>query len=163
MNFEDDHDHQLIRDAVRRVCRDFDDTYWRQCDADHRFPWAFYDAMAAAGWVGIAIPEEFDGGGRGITEASIVLEEVAASGAAMNGCSALHLSIFGMNPVVKYGSNEMKRAYLPRVARGELHVAFGVTEPDSGTDTAAISTRATRSGDRSGRTPPTPASPCGSP
>jgi acyl-CoA dehydrogenase len=148
MNFDVDSDHDLIRDAVRAVCRDFDDTYWRRCDTEHRFPWEFYDAMAAGGWVGIAIPEEFGGGGRGITEASIVLEEVAASGAAMNGCSALHLSIFGMNPVVKYGSEAMKNAYLPRVARGDLHVAFGVTEPDSGTDTAAISTRAWRDGDQ---------------
>jgi acyl-CoA dehydrogenase len=147
MNFTVDDDHELIRDAVRGVCRQFDDTYWRRCDAEHRFPWDFYDAMASGGWVGIAIPEEFGGGGRGITEASIVLEEVAASGAAMNGCSALHLSIFGMNPVVKYGSEEMKRAYLPRVARGDLHVAFGVTEPDSGTDTSAISTRAWLDGD----------------
>jgi acyl-CoA dehydrogenase len=147
VNFAIDDDHLLIRDAVRAVCRDFDDTYWRQCDAEHRFPWAFYEAMAAGGWVGIAIPEDFGGGGQGITEASIVLEEIAASGAAMNGCSALHLSIFGMNPVVKFGSDGMKRNYLPRVARGELHVAFGVTEPDSGTDTAAISTRAWREGD----------------
>jgi acyl-CoA dehydrogenase len=147
VNFTVDDDHELIRDAVRGVCRQFDDTYWRGCDAEHRFPWDFYDAMASGGWVGIAIPEMFGGGGRGITEASIVLEEVAASGAAMNGCSALHLSIFGMNPVVKYGSHEMKRTYLPRVARGELHVAFGVTEPDSGTDTSAISTRAWLDGD----------------
>ena len=85
MNFTVEDDHELIRDAVRAVCRDFDDTYWRRCDAEHRFPWDFYDAMAEGGWVGIAIPEEFGGGGRGITEASIVLEEVAASGAAMNG------------------------------------------------------------------------------
>ena len=147
MNFDVDGDDELIREAVRAVCRDFDDTYWRRCDAEHRFPWEFYDAMARGGWVGIAIPEEFGGGGRGITEASIVLEEVAASGAAMNGCSALHLSIFGMNPVVKYGSDAMKRDYLPRVARGDLHVAFGVTEPDSGTDTASISTRAWLDGD----------------
>jgi acyl-CoA dehydrogenase len=147
MNFAIDDDHELIRDAVRAVCRDFDDTYWRRCDAEHRFPWDFYNAMAEGGWVGIAIPENFGGGGRGITEASIVLEEVAASGAAMNGCSALHLSIFGMNPVVKYGSDKMKQSYLPRVARGELHVAFGVTEPDSGTDTASISTRAWIDGD----------------
>jgi acyl-CoA dehydrogenase len=103
--------------------------------------------MAAGGWVGVAIPTEFGGGGAGITEASIVLEEVAASGAAMNGCSALHISIFGMNPVVKHGSDEMKRRYLPRVADGSLHVAFGVTEPDAGTDTSAITTRAVRDGD----------------
>ena len=92
----------------------------------------------------VAIPEEFGGGGAGITEASIVLEEIAASGAAMNGCSAIHLSVFGMNPVVKHGSDWMKATYLPRVATGELHVSFGVTEPDAGTDTTNISTRATK-------------------
>ncbi|MDP1820490.1 MAG: acyl-CoA dehydrogenase family protein [Acidimicrobiales bacterium] len=147
MDFTADPDHEAIRDAVRRVCAPFDDAYWRTCDSEHRFPWEFYTAMAEGGWVGIAIPEELGGGGRGITEASIVLEEVAASGAAMNGCSAIHLSIFGMNPVVKHGSEEMRRTYLPRVAEGELHVAFGVTEPDAGTDTTAITTRAVRDGD----------------
>jgi acyl-CoA dehydrogenase len=147
MDFDTDDDSEAIREAVRRVCRDFDDTYWRDCDDAHRFPWEFYHVMAAGGWVGIAIPQEYGGGGRGITEASIVLEEVAASGAAMNGCSALHLSIFGMNPVVKYGSDEMKAKYLPRVASGDLHVAFGVTEPDSGSDTSSITTRARLDGD----------------
>src|SRR4051794_2379919 len=103
--------------------------------------------MADGGWVGIAIPERYGGGGRGITEASIVLQEVAASGAAMNGCSALHLSIFGMEPVNRHGSEEMRQTYLPRVASGDLHVAFGVTEPDAGTDTTALTTRAVRDGD----------------
>jgi acyl-CoA dehydrogenase len=147
VDFQGDDDHEAIREGVRRVCRDFDDTYWRACDAEHRFPWDFYRAMADGGWIGIAIPEQYGGGGRGITEASIVLEEVAASGAAMNGCSAMHLSVFGMNPVVKYGHDEMKDRYLPRVASGDLHVAFGVTEPDSGTDTASITTRAHLDGD----------------
>ena len=147
MEFAADDDLELIRDGVRKVCNGFDDAYWRGCDEEHRFPWAFYDAMAAGGWIGIAIPEEFGGGGRGITEASVVLEEVAASGAAMNGASAIHLSIFGMNPVVKHGSPAMQAEYLPRVASGELHVAFGVTEPDAGTDTTAITTRAWRDGD----------------
>jgi acyl-CoA dehydrogenase len=147
MDFSENEEHSEIRAAVRRLCRDFGDEYWRSCDEDHRFPWDFYDAMAKSGWVGIAIPEEYGGGGRGITEASIVLEEVAASGAAMNGCSALHLSIFGMNPVVRHGSSEMRSKYLPRVANGDLHVAFGVTEPDSGTDTSAIRTFAERQGD----------------
>jgi acyl-CoA dehydrogenase len=147
MDFEPDPDHEAIREAVRRVCRDFPDPYWRDKDRDHEFPWEFYKAMAAGGWVGIAIPEEYEGGGRGITEASIVLEEVAASGAGMNGASALHLSVFGMNPVVKHGSPEMRAKYLPLVASGDLHVCFGVTEPDAGTDTTAITTRATRDGD----------------
>jgi acyl-CoA dehydrogenase len=147
MDFTVDEDHEAIREGVRRVCRDFPDEYWRQRDESHEFPWDFYRAMADGGWIGIAIPEVYGGGGRGIAEASIVLEEVAASGAAMNGCSAIHLSIFGMHPVVKHGSEGMRQRYLPRVASGELHVAFGVTEPDAGTDTTAITTRATLDGD----------------
>ena len=145
--FAEPEEHTDIRAGVRRVCSKFPDAYWREHDEGHQFPDGFYAAMAEGGWIGIAIPEEYGGGGRGITEASIVLEEVAASGAAMNGCSAIHLSIFEMNPVVKFGSPEMRAAYLPRVATGELHVAFGVTEPDAGTDTTSIKTRAVRHGD----------------
>lgn len=145
--FDDSEEHAAIRRAIRELCRAFPDNYWRDRDVNHEFPTDFYRALAVGGWIGIAIPEEFGGGGRGITEASILLEEVAASGAAMNGCSAIHLSIFGMNPVVKYGSAELKQKYLPRVASGDLHVAFGVTEPDAGTDTTRISTRATRTDD----------------
>ena len=136
--------HTSLREGVQRICADFPDEYWRGCEADHVFPWAFYKAFADAGWVGIAIPERYGGGGAGITEASILLEEIAASGACLNGCSAIHLSVFGMNPVVKHGSEWMKRTYLPRVAAGELHISFGVTEPDAGTDTTNISTRATK-------------------
>jgi acyl-CoA dehydrogenase len=142
MDFTPDADHDAIRDGIRRVCADFPDEYWRRCDEKHAFPEDFYRAMAAGGWIGIAIPERYGGGGRGVTEASIVLEEVAASGAAMNGCSAIHLSIFGMGPVIAHGSEEMKRRVLPAVSSGELQVAFGVTEPDAGTDTTAITTRA---------------------
>ncbi len=142
MNFERNPDHEAIREGVRRICADFPDTYWADKDENHEFPWEFYKAMAEGGWVGICIPEEYGGGGQGITEATIVLEEVAKSGAGMNGCSAIHLSIFGMNPVVRYGSEEQKRKYLPAVAEGTLHVAFGVTEPDAGTDTTSITTRA---------------------
>lgn len=147
MDFETTDEHQLIRDAIRKICMDFPDDYWLKCDNEHQFPWDFYNVLAEAGWIGVAIPEAYGGSGRGITEASIVLEEVAASGAAMNGCSGIHLSIFGMHPVVKYGSEEMKQKYLPRVANGDLHVAFGVTEPDAGTDTTSIKTTARRDGD----------------
>ena len=147
MDFQTNSEHDLIRDAIQKICADFPDEYWSECDESHRFPWDFYNALAKGGWIGIAIPEQYGGSGRGITEASIVLEEVAASGAAMNGCSGIHLSIFGMQPVVKYGSEEMKQKYLPRVANGDLHVAFGVTEPDAGTDTTSITTRARRVGD----------------
>jgi acyl-CoA dehydrogenase len=148
MDFQTTDEHRLIRDAVGKICADYPDEYWAEKDAGHEFPWEFYNAMAEAGWIGIAIPEAYGGSGRGITEASIVLEEVAASGAAMNGATALHLSVFGMHPVVNHGDEDLKQRYLPRVARGELHVAFGVTEPDAGTDTTAIDTFARREGDR---------------
>jgi acyl-CoA dehydrogenase len=144
----DTDDQRAIREAVAKVCARFDDDYWAAHDRDHEFPWEFYEAMAAGGWIGIAIPEEFGGGGMGIAEAAIVLEEVAASGACMNGASAIHLSIFGMHPVVVHGPEELRRRYLPRVAAGELHVAFGVTEPDAGLDTTSIRTQAVRDGDR---------------
>ena len=124
MDFTEDPDHGAIRAAVREVCARFPDEYWAERDQSHTFPWEFYAAMAKGGWIGIAIPAEYGGGGRGITEASIVLEEVAASGACMNGASSIHLSIFGMYPVVRHGSAELRQRYLPRVATGDLHVAF---------------------------------------
>ena len=146
MDFSENPDHLVIREAVREICAGFPDEYWAELDQSHTFPWEFYQAMADGGWIGVAIPAEFGGGGGGITEASIVLEEVAASGACMNGASSIHLSIFGMHPVVRYGSGELKRKYLPRVAAGDLHVAFGVTEPDAGLDITAIRTKAERDG-----------------
>ena len=142
MDFSENPDHIAIAEAVRALCAGFPDEYWRRCEAAHEFPWDFYRAMAAGGCVGIALPEKYGGGGQGIQEASIVLREVAASGAAMNGCSALHLTIFGLNPVVVFGSEKLKQAFLPRAAAGELHVAFGVTEVDAGTDTSRVATRA---------------------
>ena len=141
-----DDDQRLIAEAVRGVCSAFDDDYWAHCDHEHEFPWDFYPRMAEGGWVGIALPEEYGGGGRGITDAAVVLHEVAASGAAMNGCSALHLTVFGLNPVVKFGNDRLKAEFLPRAAVGDLHVAFGVTEPDAGTDTGRITTRAEADG-----------------
>jgi len=147
MDFAANPDHESIREGIRRICADFPDEYWAEKDAAHEFPWDFYTALAEGGWVGIATPEAFGGGGMGITEASIMLEEIAASGAAMNGCSAVHLSVFGMEPVRRHGSAELAGEVLPRVATGDLHVAFGVTEPDAGTDTTSIRTRAVRDGD----------------
>ena len=147
MDFSESEDHRLVREAVRDLCGRFDDGYWAECDRTHAFPWAFYDAMAAGGWVGIAIPEEYGGGGQGIDAASIVLEEVAASGAVMNGASAVHMSIFGMHPVIVHGSEELKQRTLPRIVDGDLHVCFGVTEPGAGLDTSRITTFAERDGD----------------
>lgn len=137
----------LIRTQARELAAKFGDDYWRERDQAHEFPWAFYDAFAAAGWLGIIIPPEYGGSGLGITEASLLLEEVAASGAAMNGATALHLTIFGLNPVIRHGSHELKQRVLPAAASGELHVAFSVTEPDAGSDTPSITTTARRDGD----------------
>jgi len=147
MDFQLTDEQELIKESVAKLCTDFPDEYWAQKDKDHEFPWDFYNAMAEAGWIGIAIPEAYGGSGQCITEASLVLEQVASSGAAMNGATPLHLSIFGMHPVVKYGDESMKQKYLPGVASGDLHVAFGVTEPDAGTDTTSITTAARQEGD----------------
>lgn len=136
-----------IRAAIADLCTAFPDEYWLEHDRSHTFPWEFYNTFAEAGWMGVAIPERFGGGGLGIAAAAAILEEVAASGAGMNGASAVHLSIFGMQPVVLHGSEEMRAKYLPSIVDGSLHVAFGVTEPDAGTDTTHITTRAVRDGD----------------
>ncbi len=146
MDFAPNEDHAAIVEAVDRLCSQFDDAYWSACDIEHRFPWEFYDEMAKGGWVGIAIPERYGGGGTGITEAALVLNRVAASGAAMNGSTAVHLTMFGLNPVVKFGNDQLKNTFLPRAAAGDLHVASGVTEPDAGTDTSRIATRAVDDG-----------------
>ena len=146
MDFAPNPDHEAIVEAVDNVCSQFDDNYWSDCDEQHQFPWDFYRQMADGGWIGIAIPEQYGGGGQGITEAALVLNRVAASGAAMNGSSALHLTMFGLNPVVKFGNEKLKETFLPRAATGDLHVAFGVTEPDAGTDTSRITTRAVEDG-----------------
>jgi acyl-CoA dehydrogenase len=140
-------DQEAIRRSVRELAGRFDDDYWADLDERHEFPWAFYTAFAEAGWLGIAIPEPYGGSGLGVQEAALLVEEIAASGAGMNGCSALHLTIFGLNTLVKHGSEELRRAVLPRAADGSLHVCFGVTEPDAGTDTTRIATIARRDGD----------------
>lgn len=147
MDFAESPEQQLIRESVRRLCRDFPDAYWEACDREQRYPREFYAVVAQAGWIGTAIPEAYGGAGKGIQEAAIVLEEIAASGAAMNGATPIHLSMFGMHPVVRHGSEAMRQKYLPAVARGELQVAFGVTEPDAGSDTTAIRTTARRNSD----------------
>ena len=140
MDFELSEDQQTIRAAVAELAGKFDDHYWMTKDQRHEFPTEFYDAFAEGGWLGITTPEEYGGHGFGITEASLLLEEVAASGAGMNGASSMHMSIFGMHPVIVHGSEELKARTLPRIVTGELHVCFGVTEPGAGLDTTRITT-----------------------
>jgi acyl-CoA dehydrogenase len=147
VDFDLTEQQEALRGQVRELASRFGDEYWAERDERHEFPWEFYNAFAEGGWLGIAIPEEYGGSGLGVLEASLLLEEVAASGAAMNGCSAMHLTIFGLNPVVKHGSEALRREVLPAAAAGSLHVCFGVTEPNAGTDTSRISTFARREGE----------------
>lgn len=144
MNFELSEEQEMLRAGARQLARSFSDEYWAERDQNNEFPWEFYNAFAEAGWLGISIPEEYGGGGLGIFEAALLLEEIAASGAGMNGCSTMHLTIFGLNTIVKHGSAEMRQEILPSAADGSLHVCFAVTEPDAGTDTTRISTFARR-------------------
>ncbi|MDO8944700.1 MAG: acyl-CoA dehydrogenase family protein [Desulfobacterales bacterium] len=140
-------EHDEIADAVRRLMTRFPDDYWAERDQTHTFPTEFYDAFAEAGYLGILIPPEYGGSGLGLTETAVALGEVSGSGGGLGAATAVHLSIFGMTPVVKFGSEEMKRKYLPAVVKGDLHVCFGVTEPDAGSDTTRITTSAVRDGD----------------
>jgi len=146
VDFELSEDQATIRRAVAELAAKFDDQYWMEKDAAHEFPTEFYKAFADGGWLGITTPEQYGGHGFGITEAALLLEEVSASGAGMNGASSMHLSIFGMHPVIVHGSEELKRQNLPRIADGDLHVCFGVTEPGAGLDTTRITTFARRDG-----------------
>ncbi len=146
MDFELSTAQREIVAGVRALCARFPDAYWRERDARHEFPHDFYRAFADAGYLGIAIPEQFGGSGLGITEAALVMREAAYAGA-MNAASAVHLSIFGLMPVVVHGSEDLKRRFLPAVARGEIHVSFAVTEPDAGNDITHIKTFARRDGD----------------
>ena len=135
-------DLELIRDTVRELARKFDWGYWRQKDKDHEYPWEFVKAFAAGGWLGAMIPEEYGGLGLGLTEAGVMMGEIAGSGAGMSGGSAIHFYLFPPSPIVRHGSEKMKKEWLPKVARGEILMAFGVTEPTAGVDTSRIKTRA---------------------
>jgi acyl-CoA dehydrogenase len=147
VDFELTDDQKAIREGVAGLLRRFDDHYWMEKDRDHEFPTDFYKAVADGGWLGITVPEEYGGHGLGITEASLLLEEVARSGGGMNAASSIHMSIFGMHPVAVHGSEELKRRTLPRIATGDLQVCFGVTEPGAGLDTTSLTTFAERDGD----------------
>jgi acyl-CoA dehydrogenase len=137
---------QEIREAVLKVCARFGDDYWLERDREGGFPLEFHRAFAEAGWLGIAMPEAYGGSGLGITEAAVMLQAVAESGAAFSGASALHMNIFGLNPVVVFGTEEQKQRFLPPLIRGEEKACFAVTEPDAGLDTTRLKTRAVRDG-----------------
>src|SRR5437879_3716170 len=111
MDFTPDPIHQDIRQAVRQVCAAFPDEYWMRHDQSEEFPWDFYHAIAEGGWLGMTVPAQYGGAGLGVLEAAIVEQEIAASGAGMNGCSAVHLGIFGFEPIIKHGSDDLKQRF----------------------------------------------------
>jgi acyl-CoA dehydrogenase len=135
-----------IREAVARLCQRFGDDYWLKKDSEGGFPHEFHKAMAEAGWLGVAMPEAYGGSGLGITEAALVMQAVAQSGAGFSGASAVHMNIFGLHPVVVFGSDEQKRRFLPPLIAGKEKACFAVTEPDVGLDTTRLKTRAVREG-----------------
>lgn len=147
MDFSIPEERTTILNAVDVLLKDFPDEYWADKDEKHEFPWEFYNAFAANGYLGIAMPEAYGGSGLTLTDAALVLQRVAGSGACHAGVTAVHISIFGMTPVVKFGTEAMRQKYLPPLIKGDLHVCFGVTEPDAGTDTTKIKTAAVRDSD----------------
>ena len=137
--------HSELRVAIRNLCRRFPDEYWRTVDKNREYPEAFVKALTDAGWLAALIPEDYGGSGLGITEASVILEEVNHCGGNAGAC---HAQMYIMGTLLRHSSDEQKRQYLPRIASGELRLqAFGVTEPSTGSDTTKLKTTAVRRGD----------------
>ena len=139
-------DYPEIRDAVRALCSQFPDEYHRRIDAERAYPEDFVEALTRAGWMAALIPEEYGGSGLGLTEASVIMEEINRSGGNSGAC---HGQMYNMNTLIRHGSEDQRRRYLPRIASGELRLqSMGVTEPTTGTDTTQLKTTAVRKGDR---------------
>ncbi len=148
MDFAFTDQQELIRKEVAALARTFSLDYWLEKDRKAEYPVEFVHAFAKNGWLGIIVPEEYGGSGLGVTEASILLHEICAAGAGTSGASPIHFYVFPPMPLIKHGSEALKRKYLPRIATGEIVMSFGVTEADAGTDTSRIQTRAEKRGDR---------------
>ncbi|PCI70168.1 MAG: acyl-CoA dehydrogenase [Piscirickettsiaceae bacterium] len=148
MNFNYSEEQQAIRDSILKLCAPFDDAYWLKRDTHGGFPHDFYTAIADGGWMGICIPEAYGGSGLGIAEAAIMASTIAESGAGMSGASAVHINIFGLNPVVVYGNEEQKQRMLRPMAEGKEKACFAVTEPNTGLNTTQLKTLAVRKGDK---------------
>jgi acyl-CoA dehydrogenase len=148
MTYQMTQDQQGIRDAILRICAEFDDEFWLKRDREGGFPHELHQKLARDGWLGIAIPEEYGGAGLGIVDAAIMMQAIAESGGGNSAASAVHMNIFGLNPVVKFGTDDQKKKYLPPLVAGEQRACFGVTEPTTGLDTTKLKTRAVRQGDR---------------
>lgn len=148
MDFALSEQQDAIRAAILGLCAGFDDAYWTERDRNGGFPAEFHAALARDGWLGICIPEAYGGSGLGILEAALMMGAIAESGAGMSGASAVHMNIFGLNPVVVFGTEAQKRRMLPPLIAGDDKACFAVTEPDTGLDTTRLKTRAERRGDR---------------
>ena len=148
MDFALTENQEAIKDAVQKTCSDFDDAYWLTKDREGGFPHDFHKAMADAGWLGICIPEKFGGSGLGVAEASIMMRTIAESGAGMSGASAVHINVFGLNPVVVFGTDEQRQRMLPPMIDGREKACFAVTEPNTGLNTTQLKTRAVARNDR---------------
>ena len=133
-----------IKDAIEKICSKYDDHYWLKVDETGKFPDAFVDDIAAGGWLGVAMPESVGGAGLGLTEAALMMQTVAASGAGFSGASAIHLNIFGLMPIVKFGTEAQQQMFLPPAMNGKEKACFAVTEPNSGLDTSSLETKAER-------------------
>ncbi|WP_348675559.1 acyl-CoA dehydrogenase family protein, partial [uncultured Abyssibacter sp.] len=144
MDFALSDDQQNIRDAILKLCSGFSADYWLERDRSGEFPQEFFNALVEGGWLGIAMPTEYGGSGLGITEAAVMMQAIAESGAGMTGASSVHIPVFSVQPVVLFGTEEQKSRILPRVVTGEDRVCFGVTEPNAGLNTTEIKTRAER-------------------
>jgi acyl-CoA dehydrogenase len=140
-------EQEAIREGVAKVCAKYGEDYWLKGDDSGAFPEAFVADMAAGGWLGIAMPQSVGGAGLGLTEAAVMMQAVAESGAGFSGASAIHLNIFGPMPLVKYGTDSQRENALPRLISGEDKMCFGVTEPNSGLDTSSLETKAERTND----------------
>lgn len=148
MNFNYSDEQHAIRESIFKLCQPFDDAYWLKHDSEGGFPNRFYQAVADGGWLGICIPEAYGGSGLGIREAAIMASTIAESGAGMSGASAVHINIFGLNPVVVYGSEEQKERMLRPMAEGREKACFAVTEPNTGLNTTKLKTLAVKKGNR---------------
>jgi acyl-CoA dehydrogenase len=148
MDFALSANQESIRDAIGKICSRFDDAYWLKKDKEGGYPADFHRALADAGWLGICIPEEYGGSGLGITDAAIMMRTIAESGAGMSGASAVHMNVFGLNPVVVFGTKEQCTRMLPPIIDGRDKSCFAVTEPNTGLNTTQLKTRAVRKGDK---------------
>jgi acyl-CoA dehydrogenase len=138
---------EALKGAIEKICVRFGDDYWLKKDHTGGFPEDFYRAFADDDWLGICIPVEFGGSGLGISDAAIMMRTISESGAGLSGASALHMNIFGLNPVVVFGTPEQKKRMLPPLVAGKDKACFAVTEPDAGLDTLKLKTTAVRDGD----------------